>query len=319
MSKGNDAVSQIIGQHLTGVAARYLNQRSDNNADLLYSDNFRALAEMSLSRFEWINLPATVHPNYVEKSLFYKGCVIFFKDDPVHTNAFFALQGHGTGMLNMYDEHIRYQITAPNFRQKSLLAENCVPIWSNDSRVPDALRCAMYANKLTEIDVSFDINTKQVRRSRTLVADENQRMTMASINDSIDRGDPVIYLTRSLDPGALDTVDFGVSGKDLIDLHQARQRVWAEAMTKMGVDNANQDKAERLVSDEVDANNAQIGAMRNGPLEQRKEAARLINKKYGLKIEVRYRETGTDTGTETNNNNPNSTESESDNNGDSND
>lgn len=298
MTKGSDTVSQIIGQHLTGVAARYLNQRSDNNADLFYSDNFRALAEMAQSRFEWINLPDTISSAYIEKTLFYKGCVVFFKDRPTRTNAFFALQGHGIGMLNMYDEHIKYQITAPNFRDTRLMSNECVPIWTNASRVPDALRAAMYAQRLTELDVSFDINAMQTRRTRTVVADENSRMTAENINDAINRGDPVIRLTRSLEKDAFDTIDFGVDPKNLIDLHIAKQRIWADAMTRLGVDNANQDKKERLVADEVEANDAQIGVMRQSPLEQRKEAVRLINLRYKFSppIEVRYREMTTDVG-----------------------
>lgn len=296
--KGNDTVSKIIGQHLTGVAARYLNQRSDNNADLFYSDNFRALAEMAQNRFEWKNLPATISEEYIEKTLFYKGCVVFFRDRPTRTNAFFALQGHGTGNLNMYDEHTRYQITAPNFRDTSLLSDQCVPIYTNTSRVPDALRASMYANKLTELDVTFGINAQQTRRTRTVVTDANGRMTTAAIIDAIDRGDPVIELTRGLEKDQFDTIDFGVEPKALIDLHIARQRIWAEAMTKLGVDNANQDKHERLVSDEVDANNAQIGAMRHSPLQQRRKAVALINRRYDLDIEVNYRPMETDTGTD---------------------
>jgi len=56
----------------------------------------------------------------------------------------------------------------------------------------------------------------------------------------------------------------------------------------LGLNNANQDKKERLVTDEVSANDEQVMASRNIHLKARKTAADKINKMFGLNINVKF-------------------------------
>lgn len=296
MSRG-DYVGKLINQHLTGSALSFATQRSDLTSDHIYFENLRALSEMCMTRFEWLNLPMTISSRYIEKKLFYNGCVVFFKDDPTKSNALLALEGSGVGMVNQNEEYIKYKITAPSYRSiRNLSSSEAAPVYSNPSRVPDVMLATLFANRLTTLDVTFDVNAVNVRRTRVLVADENESMTMNAVHDSINRGDPVIKLRRPLDTKQVDTIDLGVSASSLADIHIARQRLWADAMTRLGIDNANQDKKERMVADEVGANDAQIGAMRQVALNERKEACKLINRRFNTNIDVRYREMTTDIG-----------------------
>lgn len=63
-----------------------------------------------------------------------------------------------------------------------------------------------------------------------------------------------------------------------------------EALSYMGYDNANQDKRERLVSEEVNANNGLIMGQRNERLILRQKAAEEINALFGLNVSVDVRE-----------------------------
>lgn len=296
-----DYVKELMGQALTGVGAQFIANYADNDHRVQYAENYRALAEMARSRFEWTGLPDTVSSRYIEKALFEYGTVVFFRDSPETTNAFFALRGNGYGRKNMYDEFTRFQITAPNFKSKRVTTDEAVPVYSNASRVSDTTLCALYADRLTELDVTFDVNAEQVRRTRIIVSDANERLTDENINDAVRRGDPFVTLARDLDPRKFAAFDMGVEPKNLIDLHIARQRIWADIMTRLGIDNANQDKKERLVSDEVDSNNAQIGALRQSPLDERKEAVKLIKRRWPdefADLDVRYRQMTVDVGSE---------------------
>ena len=69
-----------------------------------------------------------------------------------------------------------------------------------------------------------------------------------------------------------------------------KHEIWNEAMTFLGLNNANQDKRERLVADEVSANNEQVGASGNVFLKARKDACKRINELFGLKISVKMRD-----------------------------
>ena len=59
-------------------------------------------------------------------------------------------------------------------------------------------------------------------------------------------------------------------------------------MTYLGINNSNQEKRERLVEDEVSANNDQVNAFRNIALNARKQACEEINKMFGLNVDVEW-------------------------------
>src|SRR5690606_31619781 len=67
-----------------------------------------------------------------------------------------------------------------------------------------------------------------------------------------------------------------------------RARLWNECMGLLGINNSNQDKKERLVSDEVKANDDQVSSSRRVNLNARQDAAEHINSVYGLNISVDY-------------------------------
>ena len=60
-------------------------------------------------------------------------------------------------------------------------------------------------------------------------------------------------------------------------------------MTLLGIDNANQDKKERVQSAEVNANNTQIIASRNIWLSERQKAVEKFNEKFGQNVKVSFR------------------------------
>jgi hypothetical protein len=72
-------------------------------------------------------------------------------------------------------------------------------------------------------------------------------------------------------------------------LMQYKHDIWNQAMTWLGIGNAKQDKKERLVSDEVAANDEQIESSREVMLKARQLACDKINKMFGLNISVNYR------------------------------
>ena len=59
-----------------------------------------------------------------------------------------------------------------------------------------------------------------------------------------------------------------------------------EFFTDIGVNNANMDKKERMVANEVEANNEQVKASEDVLLKSREEACKQINRIFGLNISV---------------------------------
>ena len=104
---------------------------------------------------------------------------------------------------------------------------------------------------------------------------------------------PFIFANRGLnvDGVKIFPTDAKYVGKDLQEL---KQQVWNEALTMIGIANANFVKRERLLSDEVARSMGGVIASRYSRLESRRQAIDKINNMFGLNIEVDFRDTTDD-------------------------
>ena len=71
-------------------------------------------------------------------------------------------------------------------------------------------------------------------------------------------------------------------------LQLLKRQIWNEALTFLGVYNANTEKRERLVDSEVTSNLGGVNASRLSGLTTRKEAAEKANQKFGWNISVDF-------------------------------
>ncbi len=126
----------------------------------------------------------------------------------------------------------------------------------------------IYAEKLANCDGSIDINLL-VSRTPWLaeVEDEQQAQDMKALITRIMSGVPAAYykITRkSESPLKKDSLPFQrlpVKENYITnDVQLAKHEIMCEFLTSIGVNNANTDKRERLIKDEVNANNEQLVA-----------------------------------------------------------
>lgn len=259
----------------------------------------RVLGELAMNRFEWKGFDKTgVNTRYLELQLYYKALCVVFKDrnaiNPatgeivkVGTDQIFAIQGAPSGQMNLVGDYTGYTLTGPGFSGTKRTINDCVPVWSNSFRVPDLDIVNIYAWKLSRLDRTIEINSENARRTKVLAYSENTRLTAENINDMLDRGEATIPVNMAL--GEMVTaLDLGIDPKSLESLSILRSRLWNEAMGLLGINNANQDKKERLVSAEVGANDDQVGSARRINLNARQLAARQISEMFGLEISVDY-------------------------------
>lgn len=294
MSKRPDFVgNEIYRKHLARGEGAFMPNTSRDVQSVYERFYYKRLTELATSRFHWHNLPTSVDPRYLEMTLLRHALVVFFRDEDlatynttgVETGAFLALAGNGSGSWNMTNNPTRFTVTGNNYPTKILPAKECVPIWANYSRTPDLDVIQIYAHRLANLDRTIDINAKNSRRSTVVFADENQRLTAANIVRRIDEGDPVIYVNNPIE-GTLTSVDLGVDPKGIEALHILKVRLWNECMMLLGIQSANQDKKERLIDGEVDANMEQIDLNRETALNARQLACDQINRKYGEYLEA---------------------------------
>ena len=250
----------------------------------------RVLQELAVNRFKWVGLPDSVNERFLEYTLMRRGLVVMYFDTDY--DEYLALQGAGAGPLNMYDDPTSFRVTGNStFVGKTLDASDCVPIWANVLRVPDWDIILTYAKKLASIDRTIDINLRNARRSRVIVTDETGQLSAQNINNQIDSGSPVITVNNTgyAMMEHWTAFDLGIHPDQIVNLQTSRQRIWNECMGLMGINFANQDKRERLVSAEVGANDEQIDSMKNVILAERQRAVRQMNDKFGLSVDIKLR------------------------------
>lgn len=253
----------------------------------------RIIQELAMNRFKWEGLPKSrsVSPRYIEKCLFERqGPVVFYFDK--RFNEFFALPGSGNGQFDMIGNPLSFNVVAANGNFVPTISANVgVPIWPNALRMPEWDTVSVFANRLANLERTIEINSSQARVQKILVSSEETRLTMMNISQQMDEGAPAIHVNTQMGETIEDIVkvlDMQYDPKHLEILDIVATRQWNKCMSLLGINNANQDKKERLVADEVDANNDQVETMRAVSLNARKEAAKQINDRYGFDIQVSY-------------------------------
>lgn len=282
-----DAVSrEFYTKHLNGF--EIANSPTKNRQDLITNMYMRVLTELAVNRFKWIGLPDTVDARFLEMSLFTNALCLFYWDSDY--SRYLALRASGSGRRNMYDNPTEFTVWgAPGFTGKRLGPTECVPIWANYMRVPDLDIVTVYATKLADIDRTIEINSHNMRYTKAINSDENSVLSWTNILKQYDGGEPLLLGTKGMDFTEAKTLDLGVEPRTLDGLMLARTQMWNQCMTLLGINNANQDKKERLVADEVAANDEQVSASKSVNINARRQACEQINRIYpGLEVHVDF-------------------------------
>lgn len=252
-----------------------------------YTQYFNRLVELSVSMFEWKNLPETVDARYIEMRLFHTGCVIYFNDEVIGN---LCLDCTFSGNFDVYGYPIlRRAYSHYNNYSRLLKPSNSVIIYNNYLRKPSLLDVKMFALRLYNLDRIIDVNANAQKTPVLVQATDKQRLSMLNLYKEYQGNAPFIFGDKNLDLNALKVLSTNapyVADK----IYQLKTQIWNEALTYLGISNINIQKKERLITDEVTRNQGGTIASRYSRLEARREAVEKINKMFGTHIEVNYRE-----------------------------
>lgn len=256
-----------------------------NNANFMMYYN--RLVELSMSMFEWRNLPDTIDTRYLELALFGDGMAVFFYDDVL--GSYLALRTVIGGQLNLYNIPTDRRAYASNGYNRQLDETNSVIIFNNLLHTNSVLEISNFSKRLWDLDRTIDINAAAQKTPVLLKCDESQRLTLKNIYKQWSGNEPVIYGDKGLQtqPIQVLSTDAPYVGDKLYTL---KTQIWNEALTYLGISNVSYQKKERLLQDEVTRNMGGTIASRYSRLEARRQAAEQINKMFGLNVEVDFRE-----------------------------
>lgn len=239
--------------------------------------------------FEWENLPNNMEARWIERYLFADGKCIFYKDPTMG----FMVAGYGqNGSVNCYDDPTLVQPIAPNYTyngEQLINGENCYVIRNNDLMLPEFSVVRYYAYKLTNIDRAIDVNIEAQKTPVLVTCTDKQRLSLKQAINQRRDNEPVIYADNSFDKDMISTLDLNPP-MVFKDLQVQKHMVLNEFFTDIGINNANMDKKERMVSTEIEANDEQVKASEDVLLRCREEACKQINRIFGTNIRVKRKE-----------------------------
>lgn len=251
-----------------------------------YMQYYNILTELSISMFEWKNLPDTVDPRFLELILFADGMAVFFKDDVM---GYLGLRTMIGGHLNVYQIPTIRTAYASSGYNKILNEEDSVIIFNNMLHTNSMLEVEQYAKRLYNLDRAIDVNANAQKTPILISCDESQRLTLKNLYKKYDGNVPVIYGDKNMTPNSLKVLTTGapfVADK----LYTLKTQLWNEALTRLGISNISFQKKERLISDEVMRSQGGTIASRYSRLNARRQACEQINKMFDLNIDVEYRQ-----------------------------
>nr|DAM19869.1 MAG TPA: upper collar protein [Caudoviricetes sp.] len=257
----------------------YINNRT-------YMQYYNRLTELSISMFDWKNLPDTIDPRFLELTLFSDGMSVFFRDE---TLGDLALQCMISGQLDVYRIPINRVAYATNGYRRNLDNTNSVIIFNNMLHTNSMLDVEMFSRRLYNLDRAIDVNANAQKTPVLIQCEENQRLTMKNLYEQYDGNQPFIFGDKALNTNALKVLK--TDAPYVADrLYELKTQIWNEALTYLGISNTNIMKKERMITDEVQRNQGGVIASRYSRLDSRKQACKKINEMFGLNIDVEYRE-----------------------------
>lgn len=250
-----------------------------------YIDYYNRLMELALNVFEWENLPPSVDERFLELTLYEMGYCLYFNDEIIGNLALTCTIG---GRLDVYRIPVMRRAYAVNGYNKMCSAKDSVLIYNNYLHTPTQLTIELFARRLYEIERAIDVNVKAQKTPTLILSSEQQRLSMRNLYMQYDGNEPFIFGDKNMDIEGIKSLKTDapfVADK----LENLKHQIWNEALTFCGIENSNQDKKERLVSDEVGSNYGNIEAQRNVMLNARKQAVKKINSMFGTNIDVHFR------------------------------
>ena len=234
--------------------------------------------------FVYKNLPDSIPKRVLERFLLENGYCIFTKEN----DRFIVLTGSLAGELNEYYEYTKCIVSNPYLKlnKEYTLDDDCVLI-RNDSKMKGLIPLLeKYGVLCGDCEVSINMLTNNLRTQFFISASDDKTRQNADlfIKKLIDGELSVIGENQFLEGVKVHNVSSQANYiQQFIELNQYLK---ASAFNEIGLDANFNMKRERLTVNEVELNTSILIPLADNMLEERKNAIELINKKYGLNIEV---------------------------------
>lgn len=239
--------------------------------------------------FKWGGFPENISSDLLsseimEKWLFEEGKSVFFKDSSL---GFLCLKVNKEG-FNVVGKPTAYRAWGNGY-EKRLSPDECVFIKNNETELATKDPLQYYCECIADIELTKKLRRNAHKSPFMLETTPETELTAKNIFKQIDADEPALYRNkgRGEETTGVNVLNTGI---DYINdrLNDEKNSYIADILTLLGLDNYVEDKAERVQSAEVEANQEYINQAFRASLEKRQKACEEINKKFGLNLYVKY-------------------------------
>ena len=248
-----------------------------NNSTMIdYLDRLRMLAT---SLFTWDGLDDVAGngaSRFLEQALYENGRACFVKDDEL---GYLALNVNPSDKLNVYLLPIRVMAWSIGYN-KLYAFDDIVYIMNNELQKPTIDSIKLFANRLYETERTIDVNLIAHKTPILIEGDAKTVLTLKNVYMQYSGNTPFIFGNKQFDiSNKLNVIKTDAPYLiDKLDLH--KHQIFNDALTVLGINNANTDKKERLITNEVESNDQLVMYYLNCWYKTRKKACDEINKKF---------------------------------------
>lgn len=277
-----------MSKHKNKSGVSIIKEYADYINDVTFWEIHQNLSLLAMTSIEIENLPITMSERFLMESLFYNGQACFYNSLEF---GLITAKCTGDGNLNIYGDNVTYTVytdsgvfNVPNVHND----ENFVYIRANYFRRPMIETVDYYAYKIWNIERTIDLNIDAQKMPYVFRTSENQYLTVKDKLEKMQRFQPAIFEDKEVDDSEVNVINLEaplVAG----DLFNLKQRYLDEFCTKIGINNANTGKRERLVTDEVNSNNELTVINGDSMLVELQKSCSEANIKFGTNMKAKLR------------------------------
>ena len=247
---------------------------------------------IAVSQRKYKNLPEGITSWYIEDVLFCDGMCAWLTTPKYGV---IVLKCSPTGKFNIMGQPAEYLATGIGKSIRFAPDVSGVVMRNTPLGTPTSTLIERYNNRILKIERTLDINIMLHKIPWFIKCSDTQRVTIQNIlknlikdSDNLE-DDAYILADSSFNKDSIDVLK--TEAPYIADkLTQLKQSVEGDIYTRLGIDNSQIEKKERLVTDEVNANNEIISLSYEMMNTERKNALEKINKMFGLNIELEEKE-----------------------------
>ena len=205
-----------------------------------YINYLERLKIVALSMFEWVNLPSSMNPDFLERCLYEFGKASLLKTEEY---GFINTKCVSNGNLNIYmlPTELNCYATDSFSANRKLYSgfkedekdelKYCILVKNTYDMIPTEPTLQLFAYRLYEAERTCDVNIKTQKFPFLLLGDESMKVALKNLFLKIDGNEPVVYADKKqLSPESIKSIK--TEAPFVADkIMEYKKQIWNEALT----------------------------------------------------------------------------------------